>query len=91
MLDENQTPYNSEGDTGPRLYHWPDTACDGHFYLKARELGQPQTCPKCGVAITIGTNGARVNDNRPDLRPGAWIAHATRRWGNAIAHLKFSN
>jgi hypothetical protein len=53
MVNENQAAYVPP-DVAPLSYHCPNTACDGHFYLKAHELGQPQTCQKCGLATTIG-------------------------------------
>jgi hypothetical protein len=53
MVDENQAPYVPP-DMAPVSYHCPNTGCTGHFYLKTHELGQPQTCQKCGLAVTIG-------------------------------------
>jgi len=53
MLDENQASY-VPGDMVPHSYHCPNTACDGHFYMKPHELGHQQTCTKCGLKTTIG-------------------------------------
>jgi hypothetical protein len=83
MLDENQASY-VPGDMAPRSYHCPNTACDGHFYLKQHELGQQQTCPKCGLRVTVGWRreapvGGTVRATGGDFQLGARIVRAAQR------------
>jgi hypothetical protein len=83
MVDENQAAHVPP-DVAPLSYHCPNTACDGHFYLKTHELGQPQTCQKCGLATTIGwqklpraSDGEEVNRSR--FRRQNWFIRAAQR------------
>lgn len=54
LPDENRAPY-VPSDVAPTCYHCPNTSCDGHYYLRRRELGQKMICPKCGLTVIIGT------------------------------------
>jgi hypothetical protein len=51
--DENQAPF-VPSTQAPVIYHCPNTSCDGHYYLAARDLGQEVKCSKCGLTVTIG-------------------------------------
>jgi hypothetical protein len=82
MVDENQAAHVPP-DVAPLSYHCPNTACDGHFYLKTHELGQPQTCQKCGLATTIGwqklpraSGGEEINRSR--FRRQNWFIRAAQ-------------
>lgn len=51
--DDNKAAF-VPSELAPAAYHCPNTVCDGHYYLAARELGRELTCAKCGLAVRIG-------------------------------------
>src|SRR6266542_4995986 len=53
--DENQAPLVPSDHT-PACFHCPNTNCDGHYYLTARDFGRRLRCSKCGLMVTIGTS-----------------------------------
>lgn len=58
--DENQAPFVSS-DAARKSYHCPDTACDGHHYVRPGELPKGVTCSKCGLSVTIGASNVGQN------------------------------
>jgi hypothetical protein len=56
--DENKARYVPSNETAAS-YHCPATNCDGHYYIKQSNLGRDLTCPKCGLAVTIGKRKSR--------------------------------
>lgn len=69
VIDESQAPH-VEPMRVPISYHCPNTTCDGHYYLTPHEMGLERTCPKCGLAATIGgreSTGVPAQIKRPSL------------------------
>jgi predicted RNA-binding Zn-ribbon protein involved in translation (DUF1610 family) len=50
---QNSVP-DISSDIGATSYHCPNTDCDEYLRLSNSQLGRPQKCPKCGLAVTIG-------------------------------------